>query len=447
MINTENGKVPVGALTSIAQGPNPGGSGTGSGDAGLGTGHPPSDPSQPSFPRVRPATGTGTPPTPRCPTVDQDEHKTTSFQREERRAMTNALLAGLTGLRANQNYLDVIGNNLANSNTPGYKSSRVTFSDILSQTLRPASGPTGRLGGTNPLQLGRGSAISSIDQNFAQGSLLTTGRTLDLGVQGNGFFVLSDGNEQFFSRVGAFGLDSQEYLVDLRSGLKVQSSQGGDIQVTLNSVVPPKETSKINFRGNLPAPGPNSGPTIEKLETLPFQSAASAQVSSGAEPRRAFRSSTAISWSSRSISAPPRRSRSRTRSSSRMASQPRRRREVAAAINSQLAGATASVGPGNTVRDQHELRGNQVAHPDLRRAAGARHPDRLWAVGDDLRQRRPRVHDRRRACASTPRAAIRAARGGRRSRGRWRASSSATHRPLKRLLPPAHSAEGSSVAV
>src|SRR5262249_45835168 len=125
--------------------------------------------------------------------------------------MTNALLAGLTGLRANQDYLDVIGNNLANSNTPGDKSSRVTFSDILSQTLRPASAPTSRLGGTNPLQLGRGAEISSIDQNFSQGSLLTTGRTLDLGIQGNGFFVLSDGNEQFFSRVGSFGLDSQEY--------------------------------------------------------------------------------------------------------------------------------------------------------------------------------------------------------------------------------------------
>ena len=153
--------------------------------------------------------------------------------------MTNALLSGLTGLRANQNYLDVIGNNLANSNTPGYKSSRVTFSDILSQTLRPASGPSARLGGTNPLQLGRGAVISSIDQNFAQGSLLTTGRTLDLGVQGNGFFVLSDGNEQFFTRVGAFGLDSEEYLVDLRSGPQGAVELRPDIQITLNSVVPP----------------------------------------------------------------------------------------------------------------------------------------------------------------------------------------------------------------
>src|SRR5262249_13387716 len=130
-----------------------------------------------------------------------------------------------------------------------------------------------------------GAEIASIDQNFSQGSLLTTGRTLDLGIQGNGFFVLSDGNEQYFSRVGAFGLDSEEKLVDLRSGLKVQSTHGQDIQVTLNSVVPPKETSKASFRGNLPAPGPNSGPTIEKLESTPYMSAAPAQVSSsGGQP-------------------------------------------------------------------------------------------------------------------------------------------------------------------
>jgi len=97
--------------------------------------------------------------------------------------MSSSLFSAVSGLRNNQEWLDVIGNNIANSNTPGFKASQVVFQDILSQTLKPASGPTSRLGGTNPLQLGRGSVISSIDQNFAQGSLLTTGRTLDLGVQ------------------------------------------------------------------------------------------------------------------------------------------------------------------------------------------------------------------------------------------------------------------------
>jgi flagellar hook protein FlgE len=259
--------------------------------------------------------------------------------------MTNALLAGLTGLRANQNYLDVIGNNLANSNTPGYKSSRVTFSDILSQTLRPASAPTGRLGGTNPLQLGRGAGISSIDQNFSQGSLLTTGRTLDLGVQGNGFFVLSDGNEQFFTRVGAFGLDSDEFLVDLRSGLKVQSTQGNDIQVTLNSVVPPAETKEVSFRGNLPAPGPNSGPTIEKLESLPYKSAAPAQVTSSGSQPFALQNQDTLT-----ISVDLGASQTITFTTGQFANiAAATAQEVVNAINSQLVGATASVGPGNNV--------------------------------------------------------------------------------------------------
>ncbi len=184
--------------------------------------------------------------------------------------MTSALLAGLTGLRANQNYLNVIGNNLANSNTPGYKSSRVTFSDILSQTIRSAASPSSSIGGTNPIQIGRGAEVASVDQNFSQGSLLNTGRNLDLGIQGNGFFVLSDGANTYYTRVGTFGLDSGENLVDTRSGLKVQSADGGDIKVQLNSVVPPDATDAVNFRGNLPALGPTSGPTTELWESDPF---------------------------------------------------------------------------------------------------------------------------------------------------------------------------------
>jgi flagellar hook protein FlgE len=258
--------------------------------------------------------------------------------------MTNALLSGLTGLRANQNYLDVIGNNLANSNTPGYKSSRVTFSDILSQTLKPASGPSSRLGGTNPLQLGRGAVISSIDQNFAQGSLLTTGRTLDLGVQGNGFFVLSDGVEQFFTRVGAFGLDSEENLVDLRSGLKVQSNTGSDIQITLNSVVPPQATEKVSFRGNLPAPGPNSGPTIEKLESVPFQQAQSALVTTGGSEPFAINAGEQLILSFDLGS-----SQTVTFSSPAITPGAATALEVVNAINAQITGGKASVGPGGTV--------------------------------------------------------------------------------------------------
>lgn len=195
--------------------------------------------------------------------------------------MTNALFSGLSGLRANQQYLNVIGNNLANSNTPGYKGSRVTFGDVFSQTLSRGSAPTAALGGVNASQLGRGVAVASVDQNFAQGSLLNTGRTLDLALQGDGFFVLSDGVNKRYSRVGAFDLDAQQNLVDVRTGLRVQASGGGDIRIPLKGVVPPQTTSVVSFRGSLPAVV--TGPTIERwASSSPFKEAYAAQASGAA---------------------------------------------------------------------------------------------------------------------------------------------------------------------
>ncbi|MAG56263.1 MAG: hypothetical protein CMJ83_08240 [Planctomycetes bacterium] len=184
--------------------------------------------------------------------------------------MQRALLSALSGLRINQQYLDIIGNNLANTSTPGYKQNRVTFTELMGQTLRPASGPTSDTGGRNPSQIGNGAAIGSIDRNFAQGSLLSTGRNLDLGIQGDGFFVVSDGNENYFSRVGTFGLDADEYLVDLRSGYRAQNMLGGDIQIRLNTVIPAEETTNVDFQGNLP--GVIEGPLAEELLTdAPFE--------------------------------------------------------------------------------------------------------------------------------------------------------------------------------
>ena len=179
--------------------------------------------------------------------------------------MQNALLSALSGLRINQQYLDVIGNNLANTSTPGYKGSRVMFADMISQTLRPASGPTGAMGGRNPSEIGSGAQITSIDKSFVQGSLLNTGRNLDLGIQGEGFFMVSDGNEDFYTRVGTFGMDANEYLIDLRSGHRVQSALGQDIQIQLNTVIPAQETQSIQFQGNLP--GIVNGPLSEVMQS------------------------------------------------------------------------------------------------------------------------------------------------------------------------------------
>ncbi|MBL8739226.1 MAG: flagellar hook-basal body complex protein, partial [Planctomycetes bacterium] len=166
---------------------------------------------------------------------------------------STALYTGLSGLRVHQSYIDVIGNNLANVSTPGFRGSRVTFSDILSFTVRSGSGPNGNFGGQNPLQIGTGATMATVDTDLSQGTLADTGRTLDVALQGRGFFTLSNGTQTFYSRVGAFGIDGDRTLVDLRTGLRVLNSTGGDITVPTSDTLPAAPTSQISFQGNLPA--------------------------------------------------------------------------------------------------------------------------------------------------------------------------------------------------
>jgi flagellar hook protein FlgE len=167
--------------------------------------------------------------------------------------VSTSLFSGLSGLKANQRWMDVIGNNLANVSTPGFWGSRVTFSDVLSFTLSPGSGASGNYGGRNPTQIGLGTTIGSIDANTNQGTFLNTGRPLDVALQGKGFFTLSDGNRNFYTRVGSFGVDSNRKLVDLRTGMRVQSSVGADIDVPLTGTLPANATSTVSFSGRLPA--------------------------------------------------------------------------------------------------------------------------------------------------------------------------------------------------
>ncbi|MHC4944468.1 MAG: flagellar hook protein FlgE [Planctomycetota bacterium] len=167
--------------------------------------------------------------------------------------MLSSLQSGASGLSAHQTYLDVIGNNLANTNTTGFKSSRITFSDLFSNTLRNASRPTSSMGGKNAQQVGTGVLVGSIDMLMAQGPVLNTGRPFDLGIQGNGFFVLSDGTQTYFSRAGAFGIDGDQYLVDLATGMRVQTTTMQDIQIDTTQTIPPTATSEVELVGSLPA--------------------------------------------------------------------------------------------------------------------------------------------------------------------------------------------------
>ncbi|GAA1540844.1 flagellar hook-basal body complex protein [Nocardioides humi] len=135
--------------------------------------------------------------------------------------MLRSLFAGISGLRVNQTMLDVTGNNIANANTTGFKASTTVFSDTLSQMLTAASGGNAGRGGTNPIQVGLGVQLAATMTNFGQGSAQLTGRPTDVMLQGDGFFVLRDGQENVYTRAGAFTFDQTGTLV-APNGMRVQ---------------------------------------------------------------------------------------------------------------------------------------------------------------------------------------------------------------------------------
>ncbi|MFS3127102.1 flagellar hook-basal body complex protein [Nocardioides sp. Bht2] len=156
--------------------------------------------------------------------------------------MLRSLFAGISGLRTNQTMLDVTGNNIANANTIGFKSSGTVFSDTLSQMLTGASAANANNGGTNPIQVGLGVQLAATRTNFLQGSAQPTGSPTDLMIQGDGFFVIRDGAETLYTRAGAFNFDETGTLVT-PSGNRVQgyaldaagNRTGGLINVTMDT--------------------------------------------------------------------------------------------------------------------------------------------------------------------------------------------------------------------
>jgi flagellar hook protein FlgE len=180
--------------------------------------------------------------------------------------------------------MDVLGHNIANVNTYGFKKSRVSFQDILSQTISGAAAPTAQKGGVNPKQVGLGMNIASIDKVFTQGSLQSTGLNLDLALQGDGFFILRRGEETFFTRAGGFGLDRNGTLLNPANGLRVQGWQAvqtgaefiinttaelEDIVIPVGGKDPAQETNLVKYRSNLDTETPllplNREATIEEI--------------------------------------------------------------------------------------------------------------------------------------------------------------------------------------
>lgn len=176
--------------------------------------------------------------------------------------MLRSMYSGISGLKNFQTKLDVIGNNIANVNTYGFKKGRVTFKDMMNQTVAGASAATEMRGGTNSKQVGLGSALATIDTIHEGSSLQSTNRALDLGIEGDGYFIVRQGDAQFYTRAGNFYLDDNGVLVN-GDGLRVQayryntdgslSNEIGDVTVNVNAVMPATTTTKITFSENLAA--------------------------------------------------------------------------------------------------------------------------------------------------------------------------------------------------
>jgi flagellar hook protein FlgE len=188
--------------------------------------------------------------------------------------MMRSLYSAVSGLKNNQTYMDVIGNNISNVNTVGFKSSSVTFQDILSQTLQGASSASGTSGGTNPMQVGLGSGLASISTNFTDGSTQSTGVSTDLAISGQGFFVVGTAQNQMYTRNGTFTTDSLGNFLT-STGLSVlgwQANSAGVVDTTqpiagitipVGSSMPAKLSTTISLTGNL-----NGGATAIDLATM-----------------------------------------------------------------------------------------------------------------------------------------------------------------------------------
>ncbi|MCS7205883.1 MAG: flagellar hook protein FlgE [Leptospiraceae bacterium] len=181
--------------------------------------------------------------------------------------MMRSLYSGVSGLKNHQIRMDVIGHNISNVNTHGYKSERVNFMDLISQELAGASEPKEKIGGINPQQVGLGSLIASIDKLMTQGSLQNTGKNTDIAISGEGFFIIREGDKQFYTRAGFFDLDKDGYFVHPGTGLRVQGwnvrydDQGNafintastieDIRIPLYQKKPAKATTEVIYQSNL----------------------------------------------------------------------------------------------------------------------------------------------------------------------------------------------------
>ena len=180
--------------------------------------------------------------------------------------LSQSLFSAISGLVNHQSRLDNIGNNLANINTTAYKRSVMNFADVLSQTIRAGSAPQGTFGGTNAIQIGLGMQIASVNQDFGQGGLQTTGKPSDVAIEGDGFFKMVFGNEVRYTRDGtftlgqagdlqnAFGYRVQGWMADDDGNIDV-AAETENLYIELGERRLARATSNVVFSGNVNSAG------------------------------------------------------------------------------------------------------------------------------------------------------------------------------------------------
>lgn len=184
--------------------------------------------------------------------------------------MLRCMYSAQSGLKAFQQKMDVTANNIANVSTNGFKKSSLHFSDMMTQTMQSSASPSGGLGGRNGIAIGLGTKVASQSTLFTQGALMTTGSSTDLAIQGDGFFVVSNGNEIFYTRNGNFGVDVDGNLVT-SEGYKVLGSTGNGtllepLKVPLGETMKPTQTSSLVIGNNL-----NSSTEVGKTHTTSIE--------------------------------------------------------------------------------------------------------------------------------------------------------------------------------
>jgi flagellar hook protein FlgE len=196
-------------------------------------------------------------------------------------AISSSLYSGISGLNTNGNAMSVIGNNIANTNTIGFKSSRAVFSDLLSGSVNGSGGAS---------QVGRGTGLSTVDNIFGQGTFESTESNTDLAIEGEGLFVLREpsGNASYYSRAGAFRFDGDGFLVN-PEGYRVQgkgfdangnlsAGDPSDILVNINSALPARMTGDMTLSTNLDANAPVIATAFDVTDPTTYNYASSTTI-------------------------------------------------------------------------------------------------------------------------------------------------------------------------